>query len=288
MLIHALAAILTISLFTTFGGIWIASRKPEWYTTKRLQLFVALGTGVLLGIGFLEFLPVSFEAGGENAPLFILLGLLFIIFVETQVAPHLDFLEGQSCDHDHAKDHDHKDHPSQEHAHHFISHQAACSAVGCLIVCAFFDGFKVFSAFSVGTVEGWLIASGLFFHILPDGVLAASIALAGGMSRSRAMKVSWITGGSIVVGAFFSWGLGEMIGGTSFVLPFASGILIYVTLIHLLPVGAKHRHGLKVMSLGLLLYILLHFFTHEGGALGHHTHAFNDSPKSFNSELKMT
>lgn len=264
----AFLATLLIAIITTLGGLWIATRKPSWYTQERLSLFMALGAGLLLGIGFLEFLPYSMESGGRFAPVWMILGLLSVIFVETYVSPKLNFFEGRHCDHDHAKEHSEKDSHKHEHHHHFISHQAACSAVGCLVVCAFFDGFQMNTAFNLGSREGWLVSLGLLFHILPDGVLAASIALAGGMTKSKARGVTLLTGGTIVAGALVSVLADSLMGGVGYILPFATGVLIYITLIHLLPVGAKHKYGLQLMAAGVLVYTLLFFLNHPNG----HTH----------------
>ena len=261
---HALFAITLVAFLTTAGGLWIASRKPSWYTEDKLCALIALGTGLLIGVAFIEFLPISL-ASPSNGPLLVIAGLFFILFVETYIAPRLNFLEGQNCDHDHSKAHDLKHRKAHSHQHHFISHQAACSAVGCLIVCSFFDGLQMMAAFQIDAGTGWLVSLGLLFHVLPDGVLAAGIALAGGMSRKNAIWVSWITGIALVAGAGFSSALAKWAGGVEVVLPFAAGVLVYVTLIHLLPVGSRHRHGLKFITLGCAFFIIVH-------VLSGHTH----------------
>ena len=227
-------ALLFIVVFTTWGGLLIASQKLVWYTPQRLSMFIALGTGMLLAILFSEFLAESFHEHSHLSAALIVTGIVFVIFMETYIAPKISFLEGDRCDHDHAVAHDHKHHLSQEHQHHLISHQAACSAVGCLLVCTFFDGIELKAAFELGESTGWMTSVGLLFHVLPDGALAASIALAGGMSRSAAKVVSVLTGLSMVVGILFTVMLQQIVSFQQFVLPFASGVLMYVTFIHLM------------------------------------------------------
>ena len=252
-----IAALLLISTFTALGGLFIALKKPSWYTTARQEQWIAFSTGILLGVAFFEFLPHAMETSPSRAPLFILIGLLFILFVETFIASKITFFEGRHCNHDHAQDHEHKQNPSQEHQHHLISHQAACSAVGCLIVCAFFDGIEITTAFSLGPQKGWATSLALLFHILPDGILAANIALAGGMSRHQALASSCITGLSLMAGSASTLLLSTLLegrGGHAFILPFATGILLYVALIHLLPVGMKHPRGLWWLCGGALFF----------------------------------
>ena len=256
--LEALSAIFLVSLVTTLGGLWIASRNPKWYSNDRLCALIALGTGLLLGVAFIEFLPFAFKSHDDGSIL-VISGLMFTLLVEKYVAPRLDFLEGHSCDHDHSKKHEAKNDKEHSPPHHFISHQAACSAVGCLIVCAFFDGLQMLAAFQFDDHTGWIVSVGLLFHVLPDGVLAAGIALAGGMSKRNATLVSWVTGVAILSGAIFSYLIGTWTSGLSVILPFASGVLIYVTLIHLLPTGSRHRYGYLLTLTGIGLFVGLHF-----------------------------
>ena len=246
-----IAALLLLAILTAMGGLFIALKKPSWYTKSRQEQLIALSTGLLLGIAFFEFLPHSLEAAPSSGPFLILAGLLFILFVERFIAPKLPFFKGQHC---------------REHEHHLVSHQAACSTVGCLIVCAFFDGLEITMAFSLGPEQGWPMTLALICHILPDGALAANIALAGGMSRRQAQGISCITGLSLLAGAGSTL-LVNALGETMhhFILPFATGVLLYVALGHLLPVGMKHPRGYWWLACGAFLFALFAFFSHGHG-----------------------
>ncbi len=261
--LQLLCASLLIISITVFGGLAIAKGRPRWYSQEKISLLVAVGTGTLLVINFFEFLPVVFKGDKLQSSLLILTGILLVIFVETYVAPQFKFLEGRHCDHDHGKDHDHKAHLNQEHMHHLISHSAACSAVGCLLVCAFFDGIEIVTAFQFSQQIGWLASFGLLFHILPDGVLAASIALAGGMTNNSAKNVSLITGGALLLGLATSFVCQQFVSFQIIVLPVATGVLTYVSLIHLLPISMKIRSNLFWLAgSSVATFILLHVFDH--------------------------
>jgi len=248
--LQLLIAVTVIAGLTTLGGLWIASQKPKWYSRKKITSLVALGTGMLLALSFSEFLPEALAPSNRFGPELVFLGILFIIAMETFVAPRLNFFEGTTCSHDHAHGHDHKDDPNQEHLHHLISHNAACSAVGCLMVCAFFDGIQMNAAFKIGSATGWLTSMGLLFHILPDGVLAAGIAIAGGMTHLLARRVSLITGGALLLGSLLTLAIEQLIAFNAFVLPISAGVLTYVGLIHLLPVGLSQKNGYFWLLLG--------------------------------------
>lgn len=260
--LHLYISTILVAGISMLGGLWIATKKPSWYTQERLWMIVAIATGLLLGIAFFEFIPHSFETNPHSTPYYMAFAVIFMIIVETKIAPKLNFFEGKSCSHDHAKDHDHKKNPNQEHQHHLISHHAACSALGCLIVCAFFDGFQIRSAFLVDIKTGWITSLSLLFHLLPDGVLAASIAIAGGMNSSRAKITSVITGGTFIIGSVVASFLGPYLGQSNLILSFAAGLLIYVVFIHLLPVGMKHKNGLYFVLLGLLIFVSIQSVSH--------------------------
>ena len=268
----SLLVVFIVAILTTSGGLWIASRKPSWYNSTRLSMFVAIGAGLLLGVAFMEFLPLFSQGGHPDAPILLVAGILTMVVIERYVTPRLNFLDGPDCGHEHAKDHDHKSNSEHEHAHHLISHQAACSAIGCLIVCAFFDGFEIRSAFMVNAATGWVTSFGLFFHILPDGVLAASIALAGGLSKKQAKLVATLTGAFLIAGALSATLLSHWISFAA-LLPFATGVLIYVIFIHLFPVGLKHPNGVLWLLVGALFFAGAHRFApeHHSGPQ-HHEH----------------
>ena len=98
----------------------------------------------------------------------------------------------------------------------------------------------------------------LLSHILPDGVIAASIALSGGLSTGQAKKISWLTGGCLLLGATVATFFGSIPALSEAVMPVAAGILIYVSLIHLLPLGLKNKHGFLWLLAGLALFLASH------------------------------
>ena len=248
-----ITTVLILAAISSLGGFFIASSSGRLFEKWKYKL-IGLGTGVLFGVTFLEFLPHAMESHPDISPLLIISGLILIVFVETVIAPKLNFLENDHCKHDHAKEHDHKQNPHHEHQHHLVSHQAACSAVGCLIVCSFFDGLEIATAFRLSSKTGLLTGFGLLLHILPDGILAASLALAGGASPVRAKLIVLINGTVLVSGALVSIFLFSV--SFHYIIPLATGILIYVCLVHLLPVAVRKRNGYWWLLFGLLFFMI--------------------------------
>lgn len=247
-----LATVLIVASISSLGGFFMASRPSVFFEKWKYKL-IGLGTGILFGVAFLEFLPHAMKSHPDLSPLLIVSGLVLIVFIEAVIAPKLNFLEGNHCRHDHAKEHRSKQNPHHEHLHHLVSHQAACSAVGCLMVCAFFDGLEITTAFRLDSKTGLLTSGGLLFHILPDGILAASISLAGGASPLKAKFIVLMTGMALVLGSLISIFLISL--SFRYMLPLACGILIYVCLVHLLPVAIKERNGYWWPLFGLLFFM---------------------------------
>lgn len=257
-------AIIILGLLSSSAGFYIASRKPEWYSNDRLNLLSAFSSGLLFSFIIAVMLPHSLNTDNYLfASLLIVSGFVGILLIETYIAPKLNFFEGDSCSHDHATENIHKDHPAEAHHHHLISHQAACSAVGCLIVCSFFDGFEIQTAFSLDAQTGWTTFFALLFHALPDGVLASSIAISGGIKKNKVLIISALTGGVLILGGLTSFVINKSLGVEKHMLAFATGVLIYVTFFHLLAMGLKHKKGIPVMAVTAVSYLALQFFLHN-------------------------
>lgn len=234
--------VLLIVALTALGGILIA-QQPTRKTAKMLPLVISVGTGLLVSLSFVEFLPHAFEHQTEFTVPLILAGIFMVIIGDKYIAPRLMRRHSSHCSH-----HSH----ANTEGHSLISAQAACSSVGCLIVCAFFDGVQIYSGFQLGEHTGLLVGTGLLFHTVPEGALAAGMALAGGMSKGFARWSSIFVGGAILLGAVSAALFGHYMSFETYVLPFASGVLIYVALGHLLPVSIQTRYGLLGIVIGSL------------------------------------
>ena len=123
------------------------------------------------------------------------------------------------------------------------------------MICSFFDGIALSSVQAVDPKLGFLMVIGVVLHLLPEGVLSGALALAGGASLKAAQKVLLFIGGAFVLGSlipFFIRGF-----ETKF-LAVSTGILIFVTLVQLLPTALRLKFAPLWIAAGGFIYIASH------------------------------
>lgn len=285
---HVWLASLIFASLSGYGGMFIARRSPRWYSEKYIAYLVSAGVGLLLGVVWLEFLPHSLESQQKLTPYLFLGGMLFIALAEKFLLPRLAFLdpkpkafttfeekpgfhkvteESESTvllPHVHSAScrHGHHEHTHVSHSH-LISSQAACSVIGCLLLCTFFDGLEMRAAFLMGSHTGWITLFALLFHVLPDGVVAASLAIAGGYSHREAVRFSFIVSFALVLGVLSASALNLFLPLGASVLPFAGGILLYVTMIHLFPIAFKTKRSILLLLVSLSVFAWIAWVGHS-------------------------
>ncbi|MDE0092778.1 MAG: hypothetical protein OXN83_05800, partial [Oligoflexia bacterium] len=216
-----------------------------------LNACLAVGSGGLLSLCFLDFLPHSFEnqESYNTVSIFILSGVLLQTLADIYLLPRLGFLDQFLKINSSFK-------PSHQHSHTFSSF-SVCSIVGCLSICSFFDGIRLFSALNVEQFVAFSMAFGLFFHLLSEGVLIAVLALSSGFKKQILFILVGSVAGALFLGALFaqffsqSFSLDDLIA-------FSSGCLIYVCFVHLLPFSLKPAYR-SWFFIGLSLFSLFHF-----------------------------
>ena len=255
---------------TMAGGMWLASRPRRWLTHERLSAMMALGGGLLLAVLFFELLPASLEHGGNNALSWAFGGILSVLAFERYLAPHLGFLSPEGAhDHGHEPGHPHDHGPDHAHGHGhdhahdtgplapLLSHGAACSALGCLLVCTFFDGVAMAAGFALEFQVGLLVMIGLLAHIIPEGMLAATVVLAAGNHARHARRAAIATGVAFMLGMALPLALGGASGSLGIALPLASGVLLYVVLVQIVPIALGTSRGVPLVVAGALIFGLV-------------------------------
>ncbi|MBU6154775.1 MAG: ZIP family metal transporter [Bdellovibrionales bacterium] len=287
---------IVIALLMIVLGMLIMGGAGRHVNMDRLQVFIAVATGFMMAVLFIDLLPenlVTFPSGPRAFFAWSLLGMVIVIAFERYGVPRLRFVEHffhpdeealshiETHDeqvHDdgthgmHGHSHDHHDHHdlkeaahcdhSHEHAHlHRHTHLEVlgtgevCSAIACFMICSFFDGIALSSVQAVDRKLGVLMVIGVVLHLLPEGVLSGAMALAGGASLRSAKKVLLFIGGSFVLGSLIPY---FITGFENTFLAISSGILIFVTLVQLLPTALKLRFAPAWIALGGLIYVGSH------------------------------
>ncbi|MCL6565554.1 MAG: ZIP family metal transporter [Acidobacteriia bacterium] len=218
------------------GGYLIVRR--EW-SGQWLKYFVALASGFMLAVAFLEMLPESLALLGEPALAFALLGYLFVHFFEHTLAPHFHFGE-------------------ETHREELASAHASYAALLGLTVHAFFDGVAIGAGFVRSAWLGSIVFLAVFLHKLPEGFTVASLMLASGRSRRAALSASLVLAAATLVGMLL---IAVLASQVRYALPLSAGVTIYVAASDLMP-EVNREPGTRlalVVFLGVAIMAALHF-----------------------------
>ncbi|MDE0118750.1 MAG: ZIP family metal transporter [Bdellovibrionales bacterium] len=232
--------------------------------TFHLHHAVAFGAGFLIILLFFDFLPHSFstEMGMYNV-MIMAMGFLVNTFSEVGILPHMKFLNKLLPD----KKHDCHQHDSSHIHYHLIPSSVGCSAVGCLILCAFFDGMRLASALLVDMKTAIIMSIGLLFHLLPESVAVVGIGLSSGFSRKSLFGIILVFCFAFLCGYHVFFLLSYIENLEHFILPFASGLFLYVCFVHLIPIVIKFKVKKWFLIGAALCFIFLYcdfFISYHG------------------------
>ena len=208
----ALAALLGLVAAggNVLGGYFVVRR--EWQR-KYLQYFLALGAGYMLSVAFVEVIPESVKLAGENALVFVLIGFFLIHLFEHTIAPHFHFGE--------------ETHPEEMHGQH-----ASRTVLLGLAIHTFFDGVAIAAGFLVSNWLGLMIFVAVFLHKLPEGFTVASVVLASGQGKRKAIAAAGWLGAATLGGVLLTSQFQEQL---RYALPLSGGVTVYVAATDLLP-----------------------------------------------------
>lgn len=234
-MILALALGLAAASGNVLGGFFVVRRN---WSQEFLKYFVALGAGFMLGIVFLDIVPESAQMIGIVRSLtWVLVGYFTVHFFEHTVAPHFHFGE-------------------EIHGHE-LHHHSGFSALAGLMIHTFFDGVAIGSGFLVSAWLGWVISAAVFVHKLPEGFAVASLMMATGQGRRRALLSSVALGAATLIGIVFMIAMRTEI---RYALPLAGGVTMYVAASDLIPeVNREPKPGMALLVFcGLAVVFVLH------------------------------
>ena len=222
----------------------------KWVKNINLNPFLAFSSGGFFSIAVLDFLPSSFARLPDMAGVYLALGIFIQSLAEIKITRRLGFLDKYIQD------------SSSDHKHsHIISPEASCSLIGCLIICSFFDGTRFYAGLtldlSVAVATGFV----LFFHLLSEGLMLASL----GKNLKLKQKVCLVLFIALCLSFFFGASTTSILfhyGNADIIFSIASGILLYVCFMHLLPFCLKHKYYTHIL-VGFLIFSTSHFLSHH-------------------------
>ncbi len=241
LLTVAFAFVVLISCFV------VASLGRKW----NLDFLVAFSSGGLLVISFLDFMSHSFEDLNHSkaASLLILSGVLLQGFSDIYIVPRLKILDKFI-----------ENSPSRHHHTHLLSPSTVCSTVGCLAICSFFDGIRLFAGLSMEGYTAFVISLGLFFHLLSEGALVAILGLSSNMKTKIILILTSFISGTLILGSFFAKNFVEYFN-THYLIALATGMLLYICFIHLIPFSIRGKNK-SWFFLGLVIFTSISYLVH--------------------------
>ena len=230
LLFGLLAAIANI-----FGGLIII--KTHW-RREYLKYFLALGSGFMLAVAFLEMIPTSYSLF-HDSPAFILAGYLIVHLFEHGLAPHFHFGE-------------------EVHTEEMLDPRVGISALIGLISHTFFDGVAIASGFILSYKLGLIVFIAVILHKLPEGFTITSIMMASGKGKTVSLMAAVGLGVATLAGVL---AMGLVKGLVNYGLPLSAGVTIYVAASDLMP-EVNEEPGVK-LSLCVFAGVLMFVVTRE-------------------------
>jgi len=190
------------------GAVAVTRRATT--SLRLIEHFVAFGAGFMLAVCLTEVVPAALVRSGPVAPLLLLVGYLAVHLTQHTVTPHFHFGEET----------------------HAVNAVAGTSALVGLLLHTFFDGVAIASAFFVGPTLGVMVFVAIFLHKLPEGVTISSLMLAGGRSRTAAVRAAGLLGLATVAGVLLTDHVGFLV---THGLALSGGVTLYVAASNLVP-----------------------------------------------------
>jgi zinc and cadmium transporter len=268
-------------------------------THSRLQLYLSLSAGVMLGASFFHVMPDAMEKAGSTFGWWMALGVIGLFFIERFVAPHSHEMSSKL-----QEDHHHEPGCEHDHEHRAAPTVAGWMAVLGLTIHTFMNGVGLAGAVQYDAEKGsasmWILPGlALFLAIAlhkPADALAISTVLSRkGVSRGKLTLVQLGFAAMVPIGAAAfmltsEWmeknqdtqeQLNQLTGAA---LAFSAGTFLFIALSDLLPEVQFHRHDRMPLFLSLLAGVILmgaiaylenfghgdHEHGDESNAAGHH------------------
>ena len=187
-----------------------------------IDLGIAFGAGFMIAVSILGVLPVVFSTGPE-AGIYVVAGYLGVHAAQHVLVPHFHYGEET----------------------HRVSAVAGLTALIGLSLHTFFDGVAIASGFLVSGRLGFMLFLAVLVHKLPEGVTMASMMLAGGQSRARAVASAAGLGVATLLGVVLT----EVVAPLArHGLALSAGVTLYVAASNLVPEFQQRRRGLPTVA----------------------------------------
>jgi zinc and cadmium transporter len=242
-------AVMAVSLFG--GSVPLLGRV----THSRLQLYLSLSAGVMLGASFFHVMPEAWKNCGNSESLFgwsMTLGVVGLFCLERFVAPHSHETSSKL-----QQDHAHEPGCEHDHEHHAAPAVSGWMAVLGLTIHTFMNGVGLAGAIQadfgdwttgVTALPGLALFLAIILHKPADALAISTVLSRKGVSRGKLALVQLGFASMIPIGALaFYWTSGQLEKGLEnkvigAALAFSAGTFLFIALSDLLPEVQFHRH----------------------------------------------
>jgi zinc and cadmium transporter len=236
-------------------------------THSRLQLYLSLSAGVMLGASFFHVMPDAMEMAGEGFGWWMALGVVGLFCIERFLAPHSHEVTSKL-----QKEHEHQPGCEHDHEHRAAPSVAGWTAVLGLTIHTFMNGVGLAGAVQFDSSHGQAVESllpglalflAIALHKPADALAISTVLTRKGASRGTLTLVQLGFAAMVPIGAItflvtsgtITEGLRSQLTGAA--LAFSAGTFLFIALSDLLPEVQFHRHDRIPLSLALVLGVVL-------------------------------
>lgn len=250
-----LVSILAATLFGGIASVLLAATLALTWLPRFADRMLAYAVGVLLAFAFTSLLPEALHLGlePEQAGQWLLAALVaFFLLEKAALWRH---------------DHQHDDAGS------VAPHRPQVT----MIVLGdglhnFVDGVLIAAAFLADPALGWVTALAIMAHELPQEIGDFMILLNAGVTKTRALILNALSGGTMVLGGVAGYvALDGVQSAVPYALVVAAASFVYIAVADLVPELHRHRR-IKDASAQLLLMLAGVGTVYSIGLIVPHTH----------------
>jgi ZIP family zinc transporter/zinc and cadmium transporter len=190
-------------------GALVVAWRARW-STRALDAMIAFAAGFMICVCLTDIFPEAIARSGARGAMAALAGYLAVHLTQHMLAPHFHFGEET----------------------HEVNEVVSMSALAGLLLHTFVDGVAIASAFHVSLALGTLVFVAIVLHKLPEGFAIASLFLAAGAGRARAVQAGLALGLSTMAGVVVTDAAPSL---DAIGLGLSAGVTLYVAASNLVP-----------------------------------------------------
>ena len=257
---------------TGLGGLIGAMLQKD--STRTVSLLLSFAGGVMMSVVCFDLVVEAVETGvgvmtviaAIALGVIIIYGLNYLIDRNTNPeVPHID--ENHPKTADNLDELIHSDHYEQHHAK--KDNKFALFVAGMVMVCAIAlhnvpEGMTIGASYASNNgimgSSALVLAILIGLHNIPEGMAVSVPLISGGMSKTKAVLMTALSGVPTIVGALLGFWIGEIGAlGLALSLGFASGAMLYVVFGEILPQAILMYHS-KLPAFSAITGILVGLF----------------------------